>query len=152
RIQIIRERTGKSRAVVAGLVGRSTEWLKAVEKCRRQPPRLDMLVRLAEVLGVRDLAELTGEGTVEMGLRRRNGHPVVASIRDAIDSAQLTMAPEPIPNTIELLQRTEYAWKLWHTSPTPRATAGAVLPQLIRDGRRAVRILNGTARRQAYAA
>src|ERR1700680_4948612 len=52
RIQIIRERTGKSRPVVAGLVGRSPEWLKAIEKNRRQPPRLDMLMQLGEVLGV----------------------------------------------------------------------------------------------------
>lgn len=152
RIQIIRERRGKTRPVVAGLVGRSPEWLKSVEKSRRQPPRLDMLIRLAEALGVRDLSELTGDGsTLEMTLRR-DGHPVVSAIREAIESAQLSISPEPRPDPGELTDRTAYLWRLWHTSPTPRTTAGALLPALIRDGRRAVRILEGTGRRQAYSA
>ncbi|WP_246869041.1 helix-turn-helix domain-containing protein [Saccharopolyspora sp. ASAGF58] len=61
RIQIIRERRGKSRPVVAGLVGRSAEWLKAVEKGGLHPPRWEKLVQLADALGVQDLSELTGE-------------------------------------------------------------------------------------------
>jgi transcriptional regulator with XRE-family HTH domain len=80
RIQIIRERTGKSRPVVAGLVGRSPEWLKAIEKNRRQPPRLDMLMQLGEVLGVQDLAELTGDESLRIGLQRRGTHDVVPAI------------------------------------------------------------------------
>lgn len=151
RIQVIRERTGKSRPVVAGLVGRSAEWLKAVEKGRRQPPRLDMLVRLAEVLGVRDLSELTGETSLEIGLQRRSGHPVVPDIREAIEGVDLA-ASGPSVAPVELQQRTARAWEIWHTSPTPRADAGAMLPQLIRDGRRAVRVLAGQDRRNAYIA
>ncbi|SDP96603.1 Helix-turn-helix domain-containing protein [Actinopolyspora xinjiangensis] len=61
RIQILRERQGKSRPVLAGLVGRSGEWLKAVEKGRLHPPRWEKLVQLADALGVQDLAELTGD-------------------------------------------------------------------------------------------
>ncbi|MHA6626867.1 helix-turn-helix domain-containing protein [Pseudonocardia sichuanensis] len=151
RIQTIRERTGKSRPVVAGLVGRSAEWLKAVEKGRRQPPRLDMLVRLAEVLGVRDLSELTGETSLDIGTSRRSGHPVVPAIREAIEGVELATSGASVPPG-ELQQRTARAWEVWHTSPTPRASAGAMLPQLIRDGRRAVRVLAGQERRQAYIA
>jgi transcriptional regulator with XRE-family HTH domain len=154
RIQIIRERTGKSRPVVAGLVGRSPEWLKAIERGRRQAPHLDMLIRLAEVLGVRDLAELTGDPNpdVNIGLQRRNGHPVVNAIREAIEEARLTVAAEPRPDASELSQRSAHAWRVWHKSPSPRADAGALLPGLIRDGRRAVRVLEGRERREAYAA
>lgn len=151
RIQSVRERTGKSRPVVAALVGRSAEWLKAIEKGRSQPPRLDMLVRLAEVLGVRNLAELTGEGSLEIGLQRRSGHPVVPAIREAIEGVELG-ATGPSVSPEELQQRADHAWQVWHTSQTPRASAGALLPQLIRDGRRAVRVLDGHDRRRAYIA
>lgn len=37
--------------------------------------------------------------------------------------------------------RVDRAWRLWHMSATPRADAGAMLPGLIRDGRRALRTL-----------
>lgn len=151
RIQIIRERTGKSRPVVANLLGRSAEWLRAVERGRQHPPRLDMLVRLAEVLGVRDLAELTGEATLEVGLQRRSGHPVVEPIREAIESVDL-LPTGPTVQPAELIERAERAWRKWHTSDTPRADAGALLPQLIRDGRRAARVLDGQERRRAYMA
>ncbi|QWF84812.1 helix-turn-helix domain-containing protein [Amycolatopsis sp. CA-230715] len=152
RIQMIRERKGKSRPVVAGLVGRSTEWLKAVERGRRGAPDIHMLIKLGEVLGVHDLSELTGDETIRMGLERRSGHPVVDDLRDAIEAAVLSVPPGPAPDPESLLTRTAEAWQLWHTSPAPRAAAGAVLPQLIRDCRRAVRMLDGSGRRKAYIA
>ena len=40
RIQILRERKGLSRPVLAGLVGMSASWLKGIEQGRRLPPRL----------------------------------------------------------------------------------------------------------------
>lgn len=151
RIQIIRERTGKSRAVVAGLVGRSEEWLRAVEKGRRQPPRIDMLVRLADVLGVHSLAELTGETDLLMTTTRRAMHPVVVPIREAIESVELA-ALDPSVTATELAERVERAWRLWHTSDRPRTDAGAMLPSIIRDGRRALRAFDGDSRREAAAA
>lgn len=63
RVRRVRERRGLTRAVVGGLVGRSAEWVKAVENGRLQMPRLPLLLRLADVLGVQDLAELTGGDT-----------------------------------------------------------------------------------------
>jgi transcriptional regulator with XRE-family HTH domain len=61
RIQLLRERRGLSRAVVAGLCGRSESWLKKIEHGTRQAVRLPTLIRLAEVLRVDDLTELTGQ-------------------------------------------------------------------------------------------
>ncbi|WP_280300243.1 helix-turn-helix domain-containing protein [Nocardia abscessus] len=151
RIQIIRTRTGKSRAVVAGLVGRSEEWLRDVEKGRQGAPGLEMLLRLGQALGVRDLTEITGEHELLVGLSRRAGHPVVPAIREAIESVDLTPSPSPIAPA-ELRARVDRAWRLWHTSSTPRADAGAMLPELIRDGRRALRTLDGQERRDAAAA
>jgi transcriptional regulator with XRE-family HTH domain len=63
RIQILRERKGLTRPVLAGLVGRSASWLKGIETSRRLPPRLPMLVLLAEVLGAGDIAAILGTDT-----------------------------------------------------------------------------------------
>lgn len=151
RIQIVRTRTGKSRAVVAGLVGRSEEWLRDVEKGRQGAPGLEMLLKLGQALGVRDLTELTGEHELLVGLSRRAGHPVVPAIRQAIESVELTSSASAV-DANELRIRVDRAWRLWHTSPRPRAEAGAMLPELIRDGRRALRTLEGQERRTAAAA
>lgn len=60
RIQILRERKSLTRPVLAGLVGRSAEWLKAVERGTLLPPRLPMLVQIGTVLGLPDVADLAG--------------------------------------------------------------------------------------------
>ncbi|MFC9473963.1 helix-turn-helix domain-containing protein [Nocardia sp. NPDC056952] len=152
RIQNIRTRTGRTRAVVAGLVGRSEDWLRDVEKGRLQhPPGLEMLLKIGQALGVRDLTEITGDHELLVGISRRAGHPVVPAIREAIEGVDLTPSPSLI-DTVELGARVERAWRLWHTSATPRADAGAMLPELIRDGRRALRTLDGQERRAAAVA
>lgn len=151
RVQIIRERRGKSRPVVAGLVGRSAEWLKAVEKGRLHAPRWEKLVQLADALGVHDLSEITG-GEVPAGSVARGSHEVVPAMREAIEETILRVPTEPRPDPSALHRRTADAWALWHSSPTPRSAVGAILPQIIRDARRATRVLDGTERRQAHAA
>lgn len=152
RLQALRERQGRSRAVVAGLVGRSEEWLKAVERGRLQPPRLPMLVRLAEVLGISDLRELTGDHSIVMEVGGRAGHESVAAVREAIEIQMLTAGDLPVVKANDLTRRVADAWALWHSSATPRSSVGAVLPRIITDGRRAVRLLDGPAQRAAHAA
>ncbi len=152
RIQTIRERSGKSRAVVAGLVGRSEEWLKAVERGRLQPPRLHMLVLIAEALGESDLARITGNQGLGLSTGHRVGHEAVPAMREAIEEMPLTVTDGSPPDAADLQTRAVEAWRLWHASVAPRAEVGAVLPGLIRDGRRAVRVLDGAERRRAHAA
>ena len=60
RVQILRERRGLSRPVLARLVGMSASWLKGIERGTRLPPRLPLLVKLAEALAVGDVAVLAG--------------------------------------------------------------------------------------------
>src|ERR1700753_933255 len=60
RIQILRERKGLTRPVLAGLGGLSASWLKGIERGSRLPPRLPLLVKLAESLAVGDVAVLAG--------------------------------------------------------------------------------------------
>lgn len=150
RLQRIRERRGKSRSVVAGLVGRSSEWLKAVEKGTIHPPRLEMMLRLAEVLELRDLAELTGARQLPMSVGRHAGHPAVPAIREALRDYTLTTTAAP-PDLAALRSRTGQAWRLWHTSPTQRTDVGQVLPGLVRDAQNGTRLLDGPDRRAAHA-
>lgn len=153
RIQVIRERQGKTRTVVAGLVGRSPQWLKDVERGRRLPPRWDMLVRLAQVLHV-DVTALTGDAggvTAPVSLQRREGHPVVTALREAIEDPVLQPPDSPDPDVASLVQRAEHAWRLWHRSAEPRAATGTVLPRLIREARQATRMTGGKERRMAHA-
>jgi transcriptional regulator with XRE-family HTH domain len=152
RIQTLRERRGKSRAVVASLVGKSEEWLKKVERGRLQPPRLDMLVRLAEALGLSDLAEITGQQTWSLPMSTRAGHDSVPAVREAIEAHPMTVPDGTPPDAAELVVRAADAWALWHTSVEPRTAVGAILPRIITEGRRAIRVLDGPELRQAHAA
>ncbi|MFK4273241.1 helix-turn-helix domain-containing protein, partial [Streptomyces milbemycinicus] len=48
RVRKRRERNGQTRPVVGGLIGRSAEWVKAIETGRLGVPRLPLLLRLAD--------------------------------------------------------------------------------------------------------
>jgi len=50
RIKVLRTRSGKTRAVLGGLVGKSAEWVKSVEMGRILPPRIHMLNQIARAL------------------------------------------------------------------------------------------------------
>jgi transcriptional regulator with XRE-family HTH domain len=58
RIELHRLHRGLSRAVVAGLVGRSPEWLRLVEHGTQPLDSVSATVRLAQVLEIDDLGEL----------------------------------------------------------------------------------------------
>ncbi|MBX6381693.1 MAG: helix-turn-helix domain-containing protein [Microbispora sp.] len=156
RIRIVRERKGMSRPVLAGLVGRSPDWLKGIETGRRLPPRLPMLVKLAEVLAVGDVAVLAG---TDMDLGGRTSLPIssfahiphdaVPAIREAVREPLLSAPKELSTDIASLRSRTADAWRLWHTSPTHRDDVGRVLPSLIRDARLLVRSTEGQERRRA---
>lgn len=150
RIQTIRERKrGMTRDVVAGLMGRSPIWLKNIESGRRLPPRIDELIRLADVLGVPSLRLLIGEDADLINLDRRAALDVVPAIREAIEQPMLVVVAEPEPDVAALAERVAHAWRTWHASIRPRTDAGLLLPAMIRDTRRAVRVLEGAQRRQA---
>lgn len=149
RLQRIRERRGKTRAVVAGLVGRSTEWLKGIERGTIGTPRLDMMLRLAQALELRDLADLTGEQPLPMSINHHAGHPAVPAIREALRDYTLTTTPEPTdPDNLRV--QVADAWRIWHHSPTQRTDVGRILPSLIRDAQDATRLLDGQHRRAAH--
>jgi excisionase family DNA binding protein len=155
RIQILRERRGLSRPVLAGLVGMSASWLKGIEQGRRLPPRLPVLVKLAEALAAGDVAVLAGTdmdlgGAVSVPVESfaRIPHDAVPAIRDAVRDPMLS-APGSPGDVDALVSRTADAWRLWHTSREHRTDVGRILPRLVTDARIAARSAGGAGRRTA---
>ncbi|MEV6815407.1 helix-turn-helix transcriptional regulator [Micromonospora sp. NPDC051296] len=149
RLKVYRERSGKTRAVLGGLVGRSAEWVKAVETDRILPPRIHMLDRIARALKI-DLSALA----VQLGDRSAvvNGpeHPALASVRNAVNRVALPgdIPTESLPS---LRERLAVAWRARHQASDHRTVLGGLLPGLLRDGQRAVLAYEGGERRQAQA-
>lgn len=151
RLRRYRERAGMSRTVFAGLVGRSTEWVKAVETGRLAMPRLAMLLQMATVLGVDDLADLTGDQSARLERFSRGEHPSVPAIKAAVNRYTLTRpADEPFTPDV-LAGRVDAAWRTWHYSTDRRASVGALLPALLNDVHTAATLLDGRDRRVAHA-
>lgn len=138
RMQILRERRGMTRTVLAGLLGKSPDWVKSVEMGRIQAPGIDMVCRIAEALRVRDLSDLTGRPDVHVDLFTGPGHPRLAAVRTAVDSFGLTTTRQA-PSPEHIVARLARAWAARHSAPNHREVIGALLPDLIRDAQLAVR-------------
>lgn len=151
RVRRARERNGQTRAVVGGLVGRSTEWVKAIENGRIGVPRLPLLLRLANVLQVDDLSELVGEeGRLSTASFVKAAHNGLPAVREALTTYRFT-TPDPEPGD-ELLARVREAWRLWHGEGKHRSRVSAVLPDLLDDLQHAARALEGRPRRRVLVA
>ncbi|MFF2815709.1 helix-turn-helix domain-containing protein [Kitasatospora cineracea] len=131
RIKLLRERAGKSRAVLAGLVGRSEGWLKAVENGRLLPPRLPMLVKIAEHLGIEDLSALTGDVSMPRALFSGAEHPALSVVRRAVDSAPLGLAAGPVPSVDHVAAQVAAAWRARDSRGDHRTALGDLLPALV---------------------
>lgn len=146
KVKFYRQRAGKSRPVVAGLVGRSAEWVKAIETDRLLPPRLPMLNQLAAAVNV-TVSELIDERAAPGEALAGPGHASLAAVRDALDRFPLADAPaQPVGH---LRARLRAAWRARHGSPNHRTVLAGLLPDLIRDGQILARQHHGEDRRQA---
>ncbi len=148
RLQILRTRKGMTRDQLGGLVGRSGSWIKGVETGRLKTPKLDIILRIAEVLRVRDLSDLTGDQSVHVGLFTGPGHPRLAAVKAAVDAFPVANAHEA-PPTAHLRARLARAWSARHSAPNHREVVGALLPELIRDTQLAVRQADSSMERRA---
>ncbi len=149
RIQFYRKHRGMSRPVLAGQVGKSAEWLKAVENGRLQVPRLPMLLRLARALELADLAELTGNGdAVPVRVFAGERHGALSAVQAALTDYQITPAGRS-PSVEHLALRLDQAWRVRHGSSDHRTQLGALLPDLIRDAQHASRTSASNDRRAA---
>ncbi|RPE40287.1 DNA-binding XRE family transcriptional regulator [Streptomyces sp. Ag109_O5-1] len=138
RVQVLRERRGMTQAQLADLVGLSPHTLRKIENGQQKAPSLDMVLRIAEALRVRDLADLTGLPDAHVDLFIGPGHPRLAAVKAAIDNFALgsSLEPPPIPH---LEARLHAAWKARHGAGNHREEIGKLLPDLIRDAQALVR-------------
>ncbi|MFV2019869.1 helix-turn-helix domain-containing protein [Micromonospora sp. LOL_023] len=149
RLKLYRERSGKTRAVLGGLVGRSAEWVKAVETDRILPPRVHMLDRIARALKI-DVVVLVGELSDRSAVVNGTEHPALASVRDAVNRYPLSSELPPVPLG-QLSERLIAAWRARHQASDHRTVLGALLPDLVRDAQRAALAYEGAERRRAQA-
>ncbi|MEV5369024.1 helix-turn-helix transcriptional regulator [Streptomyces albogriseolus] len=148
RVQILRERRGMTRAQLADLVGVSPHTLKKIENGQQKEPGLPMVLRIAEALRVRDLADLTGHPDMHVNLFVGPGHPRLAAVRAAVDSFALSSSVEP-PPVAHLEARLHAAWRARHQAPHHREVIGRLLPDLIRDAQALVRHADSSAERRS---
>lgn len=136
RMEILRMRRGMSRGALAGLLGRSPSWVKQVEKGGIGIPKLPMILLIAEVLRVRDLADLTGDQHMRVDMFIGPRHRHLPAVRDAINA--LPIFDGEAPPLGHLRARLDQAWAARHRAPNHREVIGQLLPGLIRDAQLAV--------------
>lgn len=153
RLRILRTRRGMTQVVLAGLLGKSPSWVKEIEGGRLRTPSLPMVLRMAEVLRVRDLSDLTGDQSTPTALFIGPGHARLPEVRAAIDAFPVPGEEREAPAAAHLRGRLGRAWAARHSAPNHREVIGALLPDLIRDAQAAVRQADTAVdRRQAQAA
>ncbi|RII19722.1 hypothetical protein DSC45_06900 [Streptomyces sp. YIM 130001] len=110
-------------------------------------PKLPMVLRIAEALRVRNLAELTGDQSAAVDLFTGPGHVRLPQVRAAINAYPQPTAGES-PPVEHLKVRLDRAWGARHSAPDHRDVVGALLPELIRDAQLAVRQADGGGERR----
>lgn len=148
RLQILRERRGMTRVQLAGLVGTTPHTVKKIENGRQQAPGLEMVMRFAEALRVRNLSDLTGLCDMHVDLFVGPGHPRLAAVKAAVDEFPLP-TDRQAPPAEHLKARLHAAWKARHQAENHREVVGRLLPDLIRDAQALVRQADSAPDRRA---
>jgi transcriptional regulator with XRE-family HTH domain len=109
RIAFYRRRRGQSQLVLAGLVGRTEDWLSKVENNRIELDRLSVIRRVAEAMDV-TIGDLVGEPTL-LDWTADSGVQTVPALRTVLmDYSQLTpllavAGPDTEPPSLDDVER-----------------------------------------------
>ncbi|MEV4436399.1 helix-turn-helix transcriptional regulator [Streptomyces sp. NPDC049585] len=145
RIRHFRIRSGKSQAVLGGLVGRSEDWVSKVERNLIPVNNFSLLLDIARVLGVRDLSDLTGPA-VSLSLTASPRHPAVPAISRALNTLPSLLGAdlpgEPL-TAAELAQRVDEAWQIYETHTERYGPVGEMLPGLLAEAYLTLRTSQG---------
>ncbi|MCM2388996.1 helix-turn-helix domain-containing protein [Streptomyces albipurpureus] len=128
-----------TRAAAAERVGHSYEWWKSIESGRLLMPRLPMLMRMADVLGVDSLADLTGDDRVTASAYSNASHPSLSRVKDSLTTYSFRSSGAEPHGEEALLARVRQAWLLWHGIGDHRTHTADVLPTLLLDLQHAAR-------------
>lgn len=122
-----------TQADLAGRIGRSVQWVAAVEQGRRHADRLTDLLRIAAVVGC-TLEDLIGRpvDSLAPGVRPPRGESVDA-VRAVIMRSAVPAQADSAPTVDDVEGRVANAWSVWHTSPTAHVMLGETLPGLLSD-------------------
>ncbi|BFU43383.1 helix-turn-helix transcriptional regulator [Krasilnikovia sp. MM14-A1004] len=97
RIAWYRRRRGMSQEALAGIVGRTVDWLSKIENNRIDLDRLSVVRRVAEALDV-TIGDLVGEPTL-LEWNAESGKKTVSALRDTLlNYRQLSPFAQPAPN------------------------------------------------------
>lgn len=132
RIAFYRRRRGLTQVVLAGLVGRTEDWLSKVERGERQVRRLDVLMDLAQALRV-TLGDLLGQPVLVEDEGRNDDVP---AIRDALMAprrlSRVLFSRAPAPTAVDPVPtagQVERGWADYQAGRLGRVIG--VLPGLI---------------------
>lgn len=153
RVAWYRRRRGMSQEVLAGLVGRTADWLSKAENGRIELDRLSVIKALADALDVQ-LGDLLAEPSLlDWTTDARGG--TVPRLREALmdyRSMSPLLAPEPAgpPPDLEILRaEVGTAWSSYQDARYARATR--LIPGILVEAQRAVRAYEGDQQLQAQA-
>ncbi|HEY2764581.1 MAG TPA: helix-turn-helix domain-containing protein [Pseudonocardiaceae bacterium] len=157
RVAFYRRRKGITQEVLAGLLGRSIEWLAQFERGAKELDRLSTIVAIADALGIEPVTLLPAAFTT----RRRELHDAVigtapdsvAAIKSAMfrydGMARLIGIPDrPLVGHADLAARINEAFICSQTERWSRL--GPLLPDLIADAWQATRSSTGDQQRRAF--
>ncbi|CAM5513172.1 hypothetical protein GCM10010329_64870 [Streptomyces spiroverticillatus] len=115
-------------------------------------PRLPLLLRLADAIGVDDLSELTGEQRIASSTYSKGVHPGLPRVREALTTYNFQASDHEPQPAAELTARVRQAWELWHASGDHRSRIADLVPGLLGDLQHAARAHDGTERRRVLVA
>lgn len=140
RIRYYRLKTGKSQAALAGLVGRSEDWLSKVERGVISVDSVTMFTRLARELGLDNVGDLVGPA-LDLSLVGPE-HPSVPAIRRALNTPPSHLGlglPGDALTAQQLDERIVEAWGVYETERTRYAPVGDILPGLLAEAYATIR-------------
>ncbi len=153
RVAFYRRRRGLTQAVLAGLVGRSEDWLSKVERGEREIRRVDLLTAMAKALRV-SLGDLLGRPVLAEDDARDDDVPAV---RDALMNPRRlsrvlfsASSTAPVVDPVQAGRVVEAAW-----ADHQRGRIGAVvaaLPRLIGTAQHLEDVAAGAGRDYAHGA
>lgn len=151
RVAFYRRRRGLSQDVLAGLVGKTAEWLRKVETDRASLDRLSVIQRLARALDV-SLGNLIGEPAL-LNCAEGSGRETIPTLRAALhDFRHLASTLSPItddepPSLDAITYDLHDAWGLYQASKYGKVALR--LPDLLHRSLKATRVFDGSKGQQA---
>jgi transcriptional regulator with XRE-family HTH domain len=152
RIAWYRRRRGMSQEVLAGIVGRTVDWLSKIENNKIELDRLSVIRSVAEVLDVA-VGDLVGEPSL-LDWNADSGTKTVPALRDALlNYRQLSpFAQGPVadaPSVTELTGAVDEVWSAYQDSRYGFVVAK--LPQVLSSAQAATQAHEGDGRDRSFA-